>query len=99
MTRARLYADRRVMSLSTAEFAASIAKLGTHLTTTAGHPVFDLAPAGRVTVSFEPVAPKTLGGLLVLPQAIVTLTFEDATDAACDAFVHRFDIAFQRGGG
>ena len=99
MTRGRLFAARRVMSLSAAEFAASIAKLGDYRTTTAGYPVFDLAPAGRVTVSFEPAPPKTLGGLLVLPQAIVTLSFEDASDAACEAFVGRFDIAFQRGGG
>ena len=87
------------MSLSAQEFAASIAKLGPHRISASGHPVFDLGERGSVEVCFAPAPSKTLGGLLALPQAHITLAFENAADAARAAFIHRFDIAFQRGGG
>ena len=86
------------MSLSKAEFAASIAKLGPHMLSAAGHPVFALSQ-GCVEIHYAEAPPKTLGGLLALPQAIVTLAFAGETAAGRDAFVRQFDIAFQRGGG
>lgn len=92
------FADTRLMSLSQAEFAASIAKLGTHGISAEGFPVFD-AGKGSVEVIYKPAPPKTFGGLLALPQAHITLAFKDCDEAARATFVHRFDIAFQRGGG
>ena len=89
---------QRTMSLSAAEFATSISKLGAHSVSAAGNPVFELE-GGRVEVQYAPAAHKTLGGLLALPQAIVTLVFDGASDEAQWEFLHRFDIAFQRGGG
>ncbi len=92
------FSDVRLMSLSAQEFEASIAKLGVHRRSASGFPVFDLA-SGSVEIRYAPAPPKTFGGLLSLPQAHVTLVFEDAGDADRAAFVHQFDIAFQRGGG
>lgn len=92
------FANRRTMSLSGAEFAASIAKLGAHRTSAGGFPVFDLEE-GAVEIRFEPATSRTLGGLLSLPQAVVTLVFEGASSKAQADFIRRFDIAFQRGGG
>lgn len=93
------FADQRVMSLSAHEFATSIAKLGAHRLSAEGYPVFNLEDGGRVEVRFAPAPAKTLGGLLALPQAVVTLAFENASADVREAFVRRFDIAFQRGGG
>ena len=92
------FARERIMSLSRAEFEASIAKLGPHTVSADGHPVFALKH-GTVEIRYRAAAAKTLGGLLALPQAVVTLAFSDSIPAAEAAFIHRFDIAFQRGGG
>lgn len=92
------FADTRLMSLSESEFQASIAKLGPHRISAAGFPMFDLG-RGSVEIRYTPAPPKTLGGLLALPQAHITLAFDGADEHARAAFVHRFDIAFQRGGG
>ncbi|MEQ1717908.1 MAG: hypothetical protein ABL907_18360 [Hyphomicrobium sp.] len=92
------FTNRRTMSVSKAEFAASIAKLGPHEVSAAGHPVFALGE-GRVEIRYAEAPPKTLGGLLALPQAIVTLDFAGETTAERETFVRQFDIAFQRGGG
>jgi hypothetical protein len=92
------FADARLMSLSESEFQASLAKLGPHRKSAAGFPVFDLA-SGCVEILYAPAPPKTFGGLLSLPQAHITLAFDGADEASRAAFVHRFDIAFQRGGG
>ena len=86
------------MSLSELEFKASISKLGPHGKSRDGFPVFDLG-RGSVEVRYTPAAAKTFGGLLSLPQAHISLVFEGASDAERAGFVHRFDIAFQRGGG
>jgi hypothetical protein len=92
------FANQRTMSLSREEFAASIAKLGPHTNSADGNPLFGLQP-GSVEIRYAPAPSKTFGGLLALPQAIVTLVF-DATSPESEAqFLHRFDICFQRGGG
>ena len=98
MTARLPFSDARTMSLSASEFAASIAKLGAHRLTPEGHPIFIL-DAGSVQIRYEEAPPKLLGGLLSLPQARVTLEFSEVSDAARTAFLNRFDIAFQRGGG
>lgn len=92
------FADSRLMSLSAREFEASTGKLGPHRMSVAGFPVFDVG-SGSVEIRYEPAPPKTFGGLLSLPQAHVSLVFEGAGDTERAAFLHCFDIAFQRGGG
>ncbi len=87
------------MSLSAAEFATSIAIMGPCRNSYTGAKVFEL-PSGTVEISFEVIAGVRLGGLLALPRAKVTLKFAHSlTPSDRAAFVRRFDIAFQRGGG
>jgi hypothetical protein len=49
-------------------------------------------------ISLSPQSPRSMGAL-VLPQTDVSLRFEGFTTEAVDAFLRRFDLAFQRGGG
>lgn len=56
-------------------------------------------PGGHVIIHFASASPVVLGGLLSLPRARVRLVFDGATDEVRRAFLRRFDIAFQRGGG
>ncbi len=53
----------------------------------------------RVLVQAEPLPPRRLSELLILPRCSVHLAFEgfDAVEQA--AFLANFDRAFQRGGG
>ena len=92
------FADTRLMSLSKSEFDASIGKLGDHRRSAAGFPVFALG-TGSVEIRYAEAPAKVFGGLLQLPQAHITLAFAGVNEADRAAFVHRFDIAFQRGGG
>ncbi len=57
------------------------------------------AEGGVVGLLYEPLAPRRLGGLLVLPQAKVTLTFSGLDAGGRLAFERRFWVTFQRGGG
>ena len=89
----------QLMSLSHEEFLKSILALdaGAH----AESPVcyrLDATP-GHVTISYSPRPGVTLGGLLALPRAEVTIEFTGMSTAEQSAFQRRFDMAFQRGGG
>lgn len=55
--------------------------------------------SGAVVIGFAALPGMRLGGLLELPRAQVTLTFEAVPAPERDAFLRRFDVAFQRGGG
>ena len=88
----------KLMSLTADEFAASLARLGPSQNTAGDCRLFNL-DGGTVTIGSAPVAGVTLGGLLTLPRANVTLTFEGSTESARAQFLKRFDLAFQRGGG
>lgn len=92
------FGNRRTMSLSQAEFTSSISKLGPHRVSETGYPIFDIGP-GYVKIQYASAPAKTLGGLLALPQATVTLLFDNVSANDEAEFLHRFDIAFQRGGG
>ena len=93
------YSNDRIMSLSAAEFASSISLMGAGRNSYTGAKVFEL-PSGTVEISYEAIAGVRLGGLLALPRAKVSLKFSHGiTPSDRAAFVRRFDIAFQRGGG
>ena len=88
----------KLMSLTETEFHQSLARLGPSRSVGARNFRF-AAGSGSVTVSFEPVAGVTLGGLLALPRARVVLTFSGASDAEKGTFLKNFEFTFQRGGG
>lgn len=89
----------KVMSLTLAEFQGSIAPLlGRRLEV--DKTSADIAVgAGRVVIGYEARASVRFGGLLELPRALVSLTFDDVAADEQVRFVKRFDLAFQRGGG
>lgn len=89
----------KLMSLSRAEFENSLAALaGADVALVDGVARIDEA-AGRIAITFHALPPKRFGGLLLLPQARVTLDVTGLDEAAAVAFLQRFDLAFQRGGG
>lgn len=92
----------KVMTLSQSEYAKSISAFAGEAAGQAaarGEPVTLPAGAGEVTITFTKIDGFSFSGLLELPRARVVLTFNNVQQAAADELLHRFDIAFQRGGG
>lgn len=91
----------KLMSITAAEFAASLAAFVPGATLDDQGRV-ELTVAGvRGLITFETLPNRRLGGLVSMPQARVTLSFPGpgTTPAEARTFIRRFDIAFQRGGG
>lgn len=91
----------KTMTLSPTEFAKSLSALaGGDSAITGRHATLDLNDqGGSAEIVYMPLAPRRVGGLLNLPQAKVTITFSGVQPIEAEAFLRRFDIAFQRGGG
>ncbi len=89
----------KLMSLTLTEFQATLAPLvGAPL------PIDQLQAEipvgeGRVVVAYDRRPSVRLGGLLDMPRAVVSLTFENISEVDQAAFLKRFDLTFQRGGG
>ena len=89
----------KLMSLSRVEFEMSLVALDPAAVLDAnGHASVTFAST-EARIRFETLPDRRLGGLLAMPQARVRITLANATDAQAAAFLRRFDIAFQRGGG
>lgn len=90
----------KVMSLGLADFHRSLRTLVPDIALAEDQKSVSISADGTaVTITFEAQDSATLGGLLVMPRARVTLTFEGMDASAQAAFLSRFDQAFQRGGG
>lgn len=96
----------KMMTLSAGEFANSLAAFaGPDLAIVDGRATFSLGELGfagndgSAEITYKPLPPRRVGGLLELPQARVTITLAGVLPADAQAFLRRFDIAFQRGGG
>lgn len=104
----------KTMTLSAGEFARSmVAFAGEDVVIKDGRARIPVAGAGGdgdaaassqapgvAEIEFHALPPRRIGGgLLELPQARVTITLEGVDAAGAQAFLSRFDIAFQRGGG
>ncbi len=87
------------MSVSRAEFEASWRAFDTSPAPVSGRPARLDVGGGVAEIAFEPRTGVRLGGLLELPRAVVTFSFDGVDRAAREALVARFDRAFQRGGG
>lgn len=89
----------KTMSMTEREFEAGCLRLASPGDAVDGLEArYGLGP-GSVTVRYAPLPEVRLGGLLALPRASVTLTFDNASEADQKAFVAKFDQVFQRGGG
>ncbi len=85
----------KLMTITRSEFEKSLA---------AFDPDASLDAHGQVSITgavirFEALPPRRPGGLLSLPQARVTIVVQALGPAERAAFLRRFDVAFQRGGG
>jgi hypothetical protein len=89
----------KLMSISRAEFLASLEHVGGAREVSVGYWTSPLEGGGTADIHFEPVAGVRLGGLLELPRARVSIVLNGGSASARSAFMHRFDLAFQRGGG
>ncbi|MCB1521219.1 MAG: hypothetical protein KDJ37_11685 [Hyphomicrobiaceae bacterium] len=90
----------KTMTLTRDEFAKSLAAFaGRPVDIVDGEAELPAGDAGRVAVRFVALPPRRLGGLLLLPQARVTVVLDGLTEPEAAAFLKRFDLAFQRGGG
>jgi hypothetical protein len=89
----------KLMSISRAEFLASLEHVGQVKAMPDGTWSSALEGGGTADIHFEAVPGVRLGGLLDLPRARVSLVLNGGSSAARDAFLHRFERAFQRGGG
>jgi hypothetical protein len=87
----------KTMSASESEFHRGMAVLDAARAPALTHVL--ACGGGRVTISYEPRPGVRLGTLLALPRACVRLRFEGADANERSAFLARFDLAFQRGGG
>ena len=56
------------------------------------------SPERGATIAVEPLPPRGFGPVKI-PRSQVTLAFRGLDAHEQDAFLHRFDRAFQRGGG
>jgi hypothetical protein len=90
----------KIMSATLGDFQRSIKTLAPdHTLRPDGHSVRLQEDGYSVEIHYEPTGTKTFGTLLVIPQAKITLDFDQASPKARKDFIHRFDFAFQRGGG
>jgi hypothetical protein len=87
----------KVMTLSWAEFAKSMAALAPE--SLCANPVKVSLGSGWVSIRYEALSAVCLGGLLKLPRARLIIEFHKVSAAEREEFLRRFHIAFQRGGG
>jgi hypothetical protein len=90
---------RKTMALSRGEFEACMAVLCDAAGRGEDGCVSLAVGGGTVAITHRPLAPVRLGGLLELPRAEVTIVFEAVAETDARAFLRRFELAFQRGGG
>ena len=90
----------KIMSLSLREFHRSLKTLNPGATPDEiqRHVVIS-SGGGAVHIIYEALEKVSLGGLLALPRARVTLSFEALNETERRAFLARFEKAFHRGGG
>ncbi|WP_431862181.1 hypothetical protein [Azospirillum sp.] len=84
------------MALTRAEFLRLLPGAAGEAPVREGDGVFRVG--GAVEIALDPQPPRRLG-LFTIPVMRVTLRFHGGTDEDAQAFVRRFDRAFQKGGG
>ena len=90
----------KIMSLDLREFHRSLRALAPGVPLEGEQrDIVILAESAEIRIVYEPLETATLGGLLAMPRARVTLHLDELDEAQREAFLARFDRAFQRGGG
>ena len=88
------------MAANASEYASGMARLTRDMTSRVDGPatVVEL-DGGSVAITYTPKEGRRLSPLLVMPAADVTFAFNGVEDAERTAFIAKFDLVFQRGGG
>ncbi len=90
----------KIMSLDLREFHRTLKTLAPDVPLKEGQTQFAVPEANAdVQIIYKPLDGATLGGLLNLPRARITLHLGALDTAQRQTFLARFDRAFQRGGG
>lgn len=95
----RVVRVEKLMSVSRAEFEASWRVFAPSDPPGTDGPVRLVVGGGTVHVAFAPRPNVRLGGLMVLPRALIVLEFIGVPANDRLDLIARFDRAFQRGGG
>jgi len=90
----------KLMAANPSEFARGIERVTRDMTHSrnGAATVIDL-PGGTVAITYTPKEGRRLSPLVVMPDADVLLSFDGVGDADRAAFIAKFDLVFQRGGG
>ena len=90
----------KLMSLTLADFHRSLKTLSPDMAIVDSQTdVIVATVSGDVRIVYKALESATLGGLLALPRARVTLNLKQLDQGEREVFIARFDRAFQRGGG
>jgi hypothetical protein len=90
----------KLMALTLGDFHRSLKVLAPDISLREEQTEVSIPAGGKsVHIRFAAQEGATLGGLLALPRARVTLIFNGMGESEREAFLVRFDRAFQRGGG
>jgi ribosome recycling factor len=90
----------KLMALTLAEFHRPLKTLAPKVSLNEKQTEIEItADKSNVRVVYEALESATLGGLLALPRARVTLHLDELDQSQRQAFIKAFDKAFQRGGG
>jgi len=87
------------MSLAEHEFVTGCKRLAGDGDTVTAHQANIAVGQGDVEIRYSPLPGVRLGGLLELPRANVTLHYNGVGTEEQNAFTHRFEMTFHRGGG
>lgn len=96
------FTSEKIMTLSQSEFAHSISSfVGQEAGRAAAASGLVKIPIGQgeVAISFTKIEGFSFGGLVEMPRARVEIAFFGVSKTEADAFMRRFEISFQRGGG
>ncbi len=89
----------KLMGLTLADFQRTIGPL-TGAPLPAARTTAEIGVSGgHVVIAYEPRPGLRLSALVEMPLAAVTITFHGLDAPERTAFMRRFDLAFQRGGG
>jgi len=90
----------KLMAMTLAEFHRSLKTLVPGISLQSDQTLISFETDGKpVSIEFVAREGVTLGGLLALPRARVTIELERLDREERERFLARFDRAFQRGGG
>ena len=89
----------REMGCTEAEWLGWLpAAIGSHAYEQAGNAVHVILPGGKLAINWQCGPPRVIA-LLRMPRLLVAFRFQGLDDAARFAFMKRFDLYMQRGGG